>query len=525
MKIVLFLILFCCKSFSDDLKNPEFSKCLIQVNQKLKKERQIAVSLQRPTLEKYLISKNGKFKIHFDTSKFSGNLPSLVDQAGERIINTEKQFIDSVEYYFNEVIDKELNLFGFSFPPGDGNLGGGSELDIYILDLGNRTFGYTEWDELTPIDGTRQNKRFTTYIVIDNDYGKGFRTKGIEALKTTLAHEFFHTIQIGHYGLWNEFLHYYEMSAESMEPIVFPNTIDYLNDLKDYFQNHNKISLMSSDSRYYGYERALWNIFLNSKFGYNITKLIWSEILNQTPTYAQEKILKTNYSTTTAKEFINFTSENYLQLKNKSSQYYTNISFFPELIVDEKINLASNNLITFSAKNFTSRYFQIISGIDTSLVVAINLNENDMLMNYSNLFQASFLFQPTSIGVYKLSTNSSYNFTVQNKSDWHHSNLFGKNFAVNYSSPFPNPVNLDKSLLTFPLNSIENRNSKVKLIIMSSDLNPIYSEEEEIIDYSGNPYVVWKGNDKFGNKVASGIYFYSVIVDENKSAGKFAVIK
>lgn len=522
MKIFVLLVSLSSILISEQI---EFNKCLFTSPTFKKQYVRLLQGISRPILEKNIISKNGKFRIHFDTSKISGNLPSLVDTSGERIINTQNNFIDSLNEILTFVAEKELTLFGFNFPPADGNLGGGSELDVYVIDLGNRTFGYTEWDEQTPIDNSKINKRYSTYIVIDNDYGKGFRTKGLIALKATIAHEFFHTIQIGNYGLWNEFLHYYEMSAEAMETTIYSSSVDYLFDLKDYFQNHNLISLMGSDNRFYGYERALWNIYLQAKFGFNITKLIWSEIYNQSPTYAQEKILKSNYSTSTAKEFISFTTENYRVNKTSQSNYYTNISLFPTLSIDEKINLSATEIISFGSKNFTSKYIQIRSGTDTSFVIIVCLKENEMLLNYSNLFQAAIKVFPSTIGTFKLSDNSSYDISFDKRNDWFHSSSTNNIFISSSSSSFPNPVNPDRNSLMIPTVNLNSANINAKLIILSSDFNPIYSGEEEIINYLGNTYVVWKCIDQNGKKVGSGVYYYFILEDEKKNIGKFVVLK
>lgn len=63
---------------------------------------------------------------------------------------------------------------------------------------------------------------------IDNSYYESsYYTRGINALKVTLAHEFGHAVQLLSYGLWDEDIWFYEMTSIWLEEAVFDDVNDY----------------------------------------------------------------------------------------------------------------------------------------------------------------------------------------------------------------------------------------------------------------------------------------------------------
>ncbi len=90
--------------------------------------------------------------------------------------------------------------------------------------------------------------------------------------------------------------------------------------------------------------------------------------------------------------------------------------------------------------------------------------------------------------------------------------------AQNYPNPF-NPSTLIQ--FTIPQNM---SNSKTQL--------RIYNIQGEVIDElinkqlpSGTYLTRWNGENQFGNKVTSGIYFYEIKVGQNKFVGKMNLLK
>lgn len=87
---------------------------------------------------------------------------------------------------------------GYRAPKGDRSLGGSSQTDIYIADIGDDgLYGYCTSDQRIPRRGPFDA---WAYCVIDNDYSRAeFPTNTpTENLQVTLAHEYFHAVQFGY---------------------------------------------------------------------------------------------------------------------------------------------------------------------------------------------------------------------------------------------------------------------------------------------------------------------------------------
>ena len=105
---------------------------------------------------------------------------------------------------FQDVWNAEITQMGFRAPKSDlssDDNGGNRKLDVYIKDLGDfGVYGYcTTDDPRTEIRTVFWN--FSAFCVVDDDftpdqYNTG--ANGLNALKVTAAHEFFHAVQIGY---------------------------------------------------------------------------------------------------------------------------------------------------------------------------------------------------------------------------------------------------------------------------------------------------------------------------------------
>lgn len=178
--------------------------------------QRLAKVLTRPFLTQSRLTDHGHFRVHYDLTGRDG-----VD-AGDADGNGVPDYVDSVAGVADRVWDLEVDELGYNPPPSDQVLGGGPEYDLYIVQLGNGgAYGYTYPEE----EGYTSH----SYIEIDNDYTDFIykETRGLEALKVSLAHEFFHAIHFGYYeapdvSWWRE------ASATWMEEVAYPEADDYL---------------------------------------------------------------------------------------------------------------------------------------------------------------------------------------------------------------------------------------------------------------------------------------------------------
>ena len=246
-------------------ENPEITKCGMELVNTLRqnlvyyssKQLQILSKiLERPQSQTSTVSPGGFFRVHYD---LTGNNVLGYD------LNLLLQALDSA-YNF------EINFLGYPSPPSDGAEGGDDKYDIYVQNLAG-LYGYTQFETKFA------DSRWTSFMVIDNDY-VGYYSSGINGARVTVAHEFHHGIQGGNYApagsnspFRNSDVFYYEITSTSFEEFVFDDVNDYYAYMPSYFQNPETAMSLND-----GYNLAIWNIYLQNNFGFDILKRQWELI-------------------------------------------------------------------------------------------------------------------------------------------------------------------------------------------------------------------------------------------------------
>ena len=478
----------------------------------------------RPILQKSILTENNKIRIHFDTTGI--NQPAMINVAGNRIPNSMQQFIDTLRTILDSVWNAEIETYHFNRPPSDNGRGGGDEYDFYITNFNDGTFGVTNIEDDLPVGPVKPNQQFSTYIQMDNDFGVGYRTKGIPALMATCAHEFHHAIQVGGSGVWEEDnFYFYELSAEAMENTVFKDAKDYIFDVKTYFVNISSTPLFQRriDFSTAGYERALWGMFLMKKYGTGIMKDLWEEIKNHRPVEAMFNSLLT-YSSSIQREYSDFTYWNfYTGYRADSSKYYTDAGILPmvSLISSLSASMAKQD-IQLNTKSFTANYLKVMTSSDSAFVIVSNTNYADAA-NYSQQifpFQLSYT-SSSSFGFPTISNSIFVKFQVDNILDWSFLAIGTTQTPV----CFPNPFNPNRSSLLITLHGIQNSNDAMLNIYSASSMDLIYSGTPKFRSFSGTQYAEWSGRDNRNNIVASGVYIFVLSNGLLFNKGKFAVIR
>ena len=216
-------------------------------------------SLQRPSgLNRHFDS--GMFHFHYSLVGTDAVDPTDIDDDGI------PDYINRMAEIFQTVINTIIDTYGFTPPPGDGwySDNGGNELyDIYVMSLNSGFYGYVQPENPANNDGNNENSdvteenAFTSYMVLRNNYEGFYDVFNIygpisefDAVQVSVAHEFFHSIQLGYDG-W-EAIWLLEATATWMEDEVFDDVNDNYQYLIPWFQDP-KVSLnRHSDPHWYG---------------------------------------------------------------------------------------------------------------------------------------------------------------------------------------------------------------------------------------------------------------------------------
>lgn len=484
------------------------------------------ISTARPVMQVSERSRSGRFRIHFDT--VGVHRPVMRDENGNIVPNTTyRQYIDTLKSIADSVWNAEIDHFGFRAPVPDDGRGGGDEYDIYVVDLGAGWFGETVPEYDFPMVPGKTNQQYPSFIRVENDFGAGYRTKGIQALKVTMAHEFQHAIQVSGTGLWMNDFYFYELSAEAFEPVVFPDVKDYINDVKIYFSNISSIPLFSKN--YPGYERAIFGYYLIRRFGTDIMVTLWEEMRTALPVPSLQKSLLQK-STTVEKEYAEFADWIYFtESRADSIRYFPDARIFPPLTFYQSV-AADNSIqsIQGSAKSFSTHFIKAAHGFDSTHFLLSNVNIDDAVNggNTDYFYQLRISANPGA-GLTEVRPDLYAAFEPTPQSDgkyWKYrvQTSEGPYLSLPYTS-FPNPYDPSKGPMYF--NADISLSPAPHLTVYSVSMDLVFSGETQTSLYSGKMFPVWNGRDNRNTMPGSGIYFYFLSDSRKTVNGKFAIIR
>lgn len=466
----------------------------------------------RPVLQTSIVSPKGYFRIHYDN-----DTPPNYD------INAFAQAADFVYEY-------EINTLGYRTPPSDNGAGGDNKYDIYIMNI------YPYYGE-TNSEFTDGGSSGPSFIKIHNNFNNSFFTQGLNAAKVTIAHEFHHAIQMS-YILRMSDLYFYELSATAMEEFAYDDINDYYAYMPDYFSTPDK-----SLSQYSGYDTAIWNIFLEKKYGHSILKRQWELMPSLRALRAVETSLtEVNRS---FKESYNefgvwcwFTGTRAIPGK-----YFEEGNKYPNLNVNIKLQFTPpSRSVTINSKPLANNFViffqqnpEHVTLMDSLLVVITNSDVNSAINNSSpNSFVYS-LFDSDGQGRIRLTTVNDFNqyYMTPGTSEpefWTTSEVLNNVVIKEGISPereyvYPSPFVYGRnSKLSIPVKALYQDNIifEVELYVYTSAMELVHNSVQHS---SPNLMLEWKNILSNKNeKLASGVYFYAVKSGGNTRTGKFVII-
>lgn len=186
----------------------------------------------RPVLANVEMAETDHFVLHYTTSG-DDELYTLEDEDENDI----PDYIDFMAELFEEIYTIYENM-GYLMPPSDDQ--NSPKYDIYFALIDEGILGYVAGeDEIGDHPGSTdrtETSSMTSFMVMRSDGYEGYTgsdEEDLDLLKSTAAHEFFHSIQFGYVSTGNNWM--YESTATWAEDIVFPGSLDHLWYMTDIF--------------------------------------------------------------------------------------------------------------------------------------------------------------------------------------------------------------------------------------------------------------------------------------------------
>ncbi|MFH1943622.1 MAG: MXAN_6640 family putative metalloprotease [bacterium] len=474
--------------------------------------------LQRPsTLPESYVSPSGRFRVHYATIGYDA--VSAEDLDGSGIPDYVEETGRSLDYVYSV----EVEQLGFKPPPDDENHDG-PEWDVYIIDMPHG-YGSTNTDALL----SRNPDVYSSYMFVDNNYTHT-QTKGLDGLRVTLAHEFFHMIQMGYNGRENNFggfadLFLMEAGSSWMEDVCYDDVNDYYFWLTSVFNATN--IAFDYDEYWHGVGLCVWFHFLEKRTGSReFARKIWEQIVNYPAVEATDMALR-EMGRTFEDELPVFYGWNYLTgSRADASRFYPEGLEYPEMKLDGAFVFEHDTTVSRSVRHLACRYFQFqYDDASTFTLIPTNMHRN------SDAPEGAFFLVIAHDDHNPLNTDLENGVQTRLISDtflqWRcvavvefpdGQTLFipfigspGPDIDESLPASYPNPFVLGQhSMTTIPF--ILEKPGVVKILIMHPSGYGIENMERYYAS-SGLQFYQWNGLDRDGREVPGGIYLYIIIVD------------
>lgn len=242
-------------------------KCGWGVHPHLMQARIAAVQLQ-PDRHMTYISPDGAFAVHYDTTARGDvdHSPPLKPAQPDGTPDWVVKVAAALSWSRYILVDS----LGYAPAPLDDD----SIFDVYLQENDGGLYGETVYRDRDTY------QLIPPYIEMDNDFAKdeNYYTHGIDAARITVAHEYFHAVQLS-YRYPNSDGFFYELSSTWFEDVAYPEVNDWVPWFDTNVRGYTAIANdpeqpMSWTS---GYDLAVFGHYLTATFGdMDIMRQIWA---------------------------------------------------------------------------------------------------------------------------------------------------------------------------------------------------------------------------------------------------------
>ncbi len=463
----------------------------------------------------------GAFRLTYDTAGV--NAPAMLDQNGDRIPGSHEEFVDSAGAILNDVYAWQTGVLGYADPiqPGQGP---------YVVNI----FQNSYYGETVPGEriGFSTPARYITHMNIDNDF-RSFYSAGLDGLRVTVAHEFFHAIQFGSYGYWSSDLYFMELTSTWMEDVLYGEVNDYYQYVRGpggpggytprgHFAKPD-FSLLRTDGLT-EYSRAILGKFIEKKYSPAVIRRSWELVPSQIAVNALDAALAEEGSSF-REAFLQWTVWNGDAGPDADTiAHYTEGREYPRVVTNPLVDYVSpGRSITGQIGTASAAYYPVtVRGAAMSVIVANIRTAGSPAtepFRYEMADAGDASFKKLSNGIY-------VKLDVPDPANW--STLETAPTIVTAVTPAPNPYVAGQSrALDFYIPST-GRPVSVSLTVLGVGMERLFSGPIGIRDDLSTPFVQvaeWHPADEHNRPLASGVYVYVLTVDGADHTGKFSVIR
>lgn len=481
--------------------------------------------LARPVLPQAYVTPDKRFRIHYTTSGVdavaststnSEGVPDFVYEAGKAAQRAYALLVDSL---------------GMKSHAPDGGVDG-SEFDFYIINLGS-LYGETRF-EFSGGSGP-------AYIVIDNNYGPEFYSQGLNGLRVTVAHEYFHAVQLN-YFLRNEDIFFFEISSVWFEDVAYDEVNDYFAYLRRWFRDTELPLTTRNGSHEYG--SGLWLHYITQKIkSRTIVRDFWERIVQEPAMLAMKNRLQAApYELPfglAVSEF--YTWCFFTGARALPEFYFAEGEDYPSIEFAVSQQLTQNLTLTDDVEPLAAKYYRLIR-------VAQDLQGNLQIAEDPGRFSLTSIsrdddgeyFSQTGFGQFPVvvaakarqdtvvfvAVNGSLPQTSSGGNSYNLQLTLGPQLGLEnmLESPYPNPFRPPRdSFLRVPY-SIK-KAAVVEAIILAEDGRVMWRTKSSQNVPVGLHEIVWNGRDEAEQLVASGVYILRFIAGDFAASTKIVVIR
>jgi len=473
-------------------------------------------------LDESVLSPSGNFRIHF--TRIGVNAVT-----GGEVVGTPN-FVVEAGIAADSAYSVLVKNLGFLPPLSDNNIDG-PELDIYIKNWGGSYYGMTYFENSAPSP---------TYLVIDNDYTEpNYATSGLHALRVTIAHEFFHMVQLRYaypFEPVSSNAYWFEISSTWMEEKCYPEVNDYHAYVADNFSQSSFPNLNDVSFSYgFSYGHGLFGQVLDQEYGEasgkHIMLSIWENLNTREATDNLQQVLSSSpWHSSLTDALAKYALYNvFTGSRAIEGQYYADASELPEIktkdyLLPSPFPVPYEFELTSMQMDFKKFSIQLLSDI---FIRGENLTENQRVyLTYHSFDEGSSLKAAIGNAWIQCTNTSSQDFVIlpMVNGDRDESSLFKLTFEGEtlplkdaIQSLWPNPSVLGEGSLQ--LNLMLNAPGEITLNVFDILGHQVYSQNQF------SPEGVRIISLDLPQYMDAGIYFVQLIAGESVIGRKFTVLK